>query len=164
MAYLVKDDYTLHIALEHLDQVLKQAIKGSTLTPPQILQRTEGVAESEVISYLLGKYLIEDELAIDGSVDPDGRNKFIMRCMIDISLYHLFLSVNPRDVPESRQVQYDYAVSMLDKYRNEELNFGLPIVDLDGDGVEDVLRINLSSNRKFISRPFSDARLLDDEL
>lgn len=163
MAYILKDDYINHISLNHLDQILKQAVEGSSKKPDAIRLESELMAQSEITSFLSGKYKIEDEFTIDATVDPDSRNRLIKMCVLDISIYYMFKTVNPRDVPESRMDSYMNCLDRLEKYRDEELNFGLPIVDDDNDGEPDIQRISLNYNRKFISRPFSDSQIIDPD-
>lgn len=161
MAYLAKDDYTLHISIDHLDRILTQASTSSGKTELQILEEAEATAESEILSYLTGQYEIETELA-KSATDTD-RNRLIKKCMIDISLYHIFFTVNPRDIPESREKLYNHCIMSLKAYRNNELNFGLAVVDVDADGIADVGRFSFGSHKKFISRPFTDPILTEKE-
>jgi len=163
MAYLVKDDYTLHISIDHLDQILDQAMTSSGKTADQIRTEAEETAKAEITSYLSAKYEIENEFDIDGSSAPNDRNRLIKKCMIDISLYHIYFTVVARDIPESRQLLYERCVDMLKQYRDAELDFGLPIKDTDGDGVPNVSRVRLKSKQKFISRPFTDLSLMNNE-
>jgi len=160
MAYLVKDDYTISISVDHLDQILTQAANNSGLTVDQIRQNSEDTAEAEINAYLSKYYDTETEFAIDGSSSPATRNKLILRCMVNISLYNIFHTISPRDIPEMRQKLYDDCIEMLKGYRDGMLDFGLDVIDADEDGEPDVERTMIDSHKKFISKPFTDPSLL----
>lgn len=158
MAYLAKDDYTISTSIDHLDQILTQAANNSGLTVDQIRVNSEDTAEAEINAYLSANYDTATEFALDS---PDAtRNKLIMRCMVNLSLYNIFHSVSPRDIPEMRKRLYDDCIAMLKAYRDGNLDFGLDPKDEDDDGEADVSRIMFESNAKFTSKPFSDANLL----
>lgn len=156
MAYLVKDSYTISISIDHVDQILTQAANSSGLTVDQIRVNSEDTAEAEINAYLSANYDTVTEFAIDGSTDPEDRNKLILRCMVNLSLFNLFHTISPRDIPEMRQKLYDDCIEMLKAYRDGELDFGLDRVDADSDGEPDVQRTMISSGAKFNSRPFRD--------
>jgi len=158
--YLVKDDYTIRIDIDQLDKILAKASTGSGLTAQQILTQAEDTAEAEINAYLSAYYDTATEFAIDGSTNPGDRNKNIVRCMIDISLFNVFFTVSPRDIPVTRENLYNKCIEMLKAYRDGELDFGLTVVDADSDGEADVSRTMLESSTKFTSKPFSDPRLL----
>lgn len=156
MAYLVEDDYTISISIDHVDQILAQAANNSGLTADQIRTNSEDTAEAEINAYLSANYDTATEFAIDGAVAPTTRNKLIIRCMVNLSLFNLFHTISPRDIPEMRQKLYDDCIEMLKAYRDGELDFGLDRVDADSDGEPDVQRTMISSGVKFNSRPFRD--------
>lgn len=161
MAYLVKDDYTLHISVDHLDRILAQAANTSGLTADQIREESELTSQAEIEAYLSQYYDTATEFLIDGATNPGDRNKMIKKCMIDISLYHIFFTVNPRDIPESREKLYDTCIEMLKGYRDGLLDFGLPLVEDPDTGEPVVQRIMLDSDIKFVSKPFSDRTLFE---
>lgn len=157
MAYLAKDDYTISISIDHLDQILAQAANNSGLTADQIRVNSEDTAEAEINAYLSKNYDTDTEFAIDA---PAPRNRMILRCMIQLSLYNIFHTISPRDIPEMRQRLYDECIETLKAYRDGMLDFGLDVIDADSDGDPDVERTMLISATKFISKPFSDPNLL----
>jgi hypothetical protein len=161
MAYLVKDDYTLHISLEHLDDILNQAALNSSKTADQIRDEAEETAKAEINAYLSKYYDTATEFAIDGATNPGDRNRMIKKCMLDITLYHLFFTVNPRDIPESRERLYTDCIDSVKAYRDGHLDFGLSEVDTDADGTPDYERTVLKSHRKFITKAFTDRQLLE---
>jgi len=160
MAYLVKDSYTISISIDHLDNILTQAAVSSGLTADQIRLDSELTAEAEINAYLSKYYATVAEFTIDGSVDPETRNKMILRCYVQLSLYNIFHTISPRDIPEMRQKLYDDCIGMLKAYRDGEIDFGLDVIDEDGDGEPDVQRTMITSHGKFISKPFTDPNLL----
>lgn len=158
--YLVKDDYTISTSIDHLDQILAQTIKNSGLTADQARLNSEQTAQLEIEAYLAANYDTTTEFAIDGSVAPTTRNKLIIRCMINISLYYIYHSVSPRDIPEMRQRLYTECIDMLKAYRDGEIDFGLDPVDDDGDGEPDVQRTMIEGRKKFISYGLTDPSIL----
>lgn len=160
MSYLAKNDYTLHISIDHLDRVLEQAANTSGKAEDVILDESELYAAAQITALLKNQYEIEEEL--DKLSTETDRNRLIMKCMIDISLYHLFYTVNPVDVPEARRILYNECLDMLKAYRNNEIDMGLNVVDADEDGQPDAQRFEFGSNRKFTSKPYSDYNLLND--
>ena len=160
MAYLVKDSYTISISIDHLDNILAQAAVSSGLTVDQIRTDSELTAQAEIDAYLAKYYDTVTEFAIDGATLPATRNKMILRCYVQLSLYNIFHTVSPRDIPEMRQKLYDDCIGMLKAYRDGELDFGLDVIDADADGEADVQRIMITSHTKFISKPFTDPNLL----
>jgi hypothetical protein len=157
MAYIVKDDYTISISIDHLDQILAQAAATSGLTVDQIRTNSEDTAQAEINAYIAANYDTTTEFAITVLAD---RNKLILRCYINLSLYNIFVTISPRDVPENRLRMYTDCIDMLKAYRDGLLDFGLAVVDVDLDGEPDVQRTMLISGSKFISKPFTDPLLL----
>jgi len=158
MAYLYKNDYTTVITQEYLDQILTQAAANSTLTEDEIREDAEDTAQAEITSYLYARFLIEDEFA---KVAPDeNRNKIIMRCVMNIAIYNIHFVINPRDVPETREKAYDACLDKLAAFRDGNLLFPPPPADggISPRPPEDggSSRVNLTSNVKFISKPYSD--------
>jgi|ADGO01.1.fsa_nt_gi hypothetical protein len=158
MAYLAKSDYTLSIAIDHLDEILEQAALDSGLTPDNVLANAEAWAKALIKSYLVGKYDINTEFA-KNSPDP-GRNILVMQVMIDLSLCQIHKTINPRDIPELREKACDAAMQWLKDARD-----GVVIVDLPPAPVDPGQQIYnttyLNSNKKFVSKPFSNASLFD---
>lgn len=155
MAYLEKGDYTLHISIDHLDQILTQAANTSGRTVDQIREEAEKTAESKILSILKGYFDIETELALT----PAGnRNRLIKMAMVDISLYHIHFTINPRDIPEMRRTLYNDSIQMLKDAQNGVIDILLPVPDADADGESDTGygRIMIGYHTKFISKPFTD--------
>jgi phage gp36-like protein len=149
MAYLQKSDYTLRIAIDHLDEILEQAASTSGLTTAEILANAELLAFAEVRSYLVSKYLIGNELQLSGAA----RNMLIVRWCIDIALYTLHFTVNPRDIPEIREKAYKSCMDSLAAARDANIVLEIPQVD------PFYSRHLIGSNQKFVSNEFTDPTL-----
>jgi hypothetical protein len=160
MAYIKIDDYSLRITKEYLDQILAQAVENTGLTEEQVRQDSEETAYAEISAFLTGKYIIEDELAKDATAPVDDRNKIVLKCALDMSIYFIHWVINPRDVPELREKAYTNCREMLAAFRDGELIFltppasgGIAVRPIDEGGTR---RVNIYSQIKFNSKPYSD--------
>lgn len=170
MAYIKKSDYTLRITQSNLDTILTQAAQDSGITADEIREDAELTAQAEIGGFLSGRYKIEDEFAKDADTPPDIRNKTILKCALDIALFSLYVIINPRDVPEVREKNYDRCLADLAAYRDSQLLL-YPAYPTDG-GIEirpedegGDSRIIMGGHIKFISRPHNDPTgLTDSEL
>lgn len=158
MAYLAKDDYTLRISLENLDEITEQGILASGLTADQFLSRAESWAMSYVKSYLASQYNIGGEYAIDSA--STARNMQILQVTIDLALCTIHKTINPRDIPEHIAIACDEAKQWLMDARDAKV-----IVDIPGatpiDGSTVLQNSFIASQPKFISKPFQDLSLFD---
>lgn len=156
MAYLAKDDYSLRIGVSHLDEILEQAAETTGLTTENIRTNAESWAQAMIKSYLVTKYDIAAEFAL-----TTGRNYQVMQIMIDLALCTLHKTINPRDVPEHISKACEEAMKFLESARN-----GSIVVDLtpqtNADDEVNPSRTFIGSQTKFISKPFSDGSVLDD--
>lgn len=161
MAYLEKDDYTVHIALIHLDEILEQAAEMSGLAPDAVLTNSEEFAKAEVRSYLASTYDMDAEFSkLAPALD---RERLVMLCVIDISIYHIHHTINPRDIPEIREKNYLKCIDDLKAFRDGLLLLSPNIPRLDESSPDLAPRITICSSRKFISKPFSDPLIFEDE-
>lgn len=150
MAYLAKDDYTLRISVEHLDEILAQAILTSGLTTANVLNNAESWAQAMINSYLGIKYNMAAEFATTGA----GRNFLIIQAMIDLSLCTLHKTINPRDVPEHIENACVTVMQWLKDARDGVVGTGLtPANPVDGVPHQ---RTFIESQPKFISKPHQD--------
>lgn len=156
MGYLAKADYTISIAITHLDEILEQAAATSGKAEDVIRGEAELVAQAEITQYLSNRFNIATEFA---KADTDAtRAPLMKKCVVDISLYNIHHTVSPRDVPEMREKNYRDTIEMLEAVRDGKLSFpGLTAV---ADPLE---KSFLGSQRKFISRPYQDAMLQETE-
>jgi len=157
MAYLQKDDYTISISLENLNEILEQAAEQTSFTQDTVRLNSELTAQAEINAYLSYKYDTATEFAKDFDDSPDVRNKLIMRCVVNCSLYNLHMTINPRDVPEKVEKAYDHCMEMMDAARKGELDPGLDPVDTAKDFIK------FGSNVKFVSKPFLDQTIYNDD-
>lgn len=146
MAYLAKSDYSLRIAIDHLDEILAQAAQSSGLTADQVLANAEALATAQITAYLKSKYKIAAEFGVTGA----GRGFLIVKWMIDLALYSIHLTVNPRDVPEIREKMYLEAVDELKGARDAMLDPNISQVD------PFYSRIVIASGPKFNSKEFDE--------
>jgi len=154
MAYLVKDDYTLRIAVDHLDEILEQAIIATGLTVDNVRANAEAWAQAFVKGYLVTKYNISAEFGLTGP----GRNPIIMQVVIDLALCTLHKTINPRDIPEQISLACDAAVKWLEAARDGTIVVDLPPAPSETPGAE-FQRSFIDSQEKFISKPYQDKSL-----
>jgi len=160
--YITKDDYTISISIENLDDIVAQGIESSGLLEADLLSNSELTAQAEIKAYLASVYDIDTEFAKNNDDDPDTRDKLTMRCVVNLSLFNLHCTINPRDVPEKVEKAYEHCLEQLDAARRGELVLDLPpLEDEDGDDTSTDWR-TVGSNYKFTSKPFHEARLLNN--
>lgn len=152
MPYLAKSDYVT-IQRKILEDLLMQGVAETDRTGDALLRELELHAESEIKSFLADTWEISTELAKNASDDPDIRVRIIMKCYIDLVLYHLHHLVAPSDVPENRMKAYEEARMCLDAIREETLNPEGLTRRTDADTLT---KTKLVSNRKFIFHPHDD--------
>jgi len=152
--YLDRDDYTISIGVQHLNEILDQAAEETTKKEDDLLQEAELTAQATIEAYLTAKFDIATEFAKLSTDDPDTRYRLIMKCMVCLSIYHLYLTISPRDIPELRENEYNNCIDMLDSARAGQM--ALPGL---GDATDPVVGTAFGSNTKFISKPFLDNSL-----
>ena len=74
----------------------------------------------------------------------DNRNMSIVRTVIDLSLFDLHNTINPRNIPALRKTNYDNAIKYLDALMSGMLNPVLP-----GYGAQKGYKIRFGSNEQF---------------
>jgi len=117
MSFITEDDYKLQIRDYELDEVTgyTEAIRLSS----------ELAAQAEMESYLRDRYDVADIFSKTG----DDRNKLIVMYLIDISLYHLFAAITPRNVPQVRYDRYTAAINWLKAVAKGNINPDLPAAE-----------------------------------
>jgi hypothetical protein len=151
MAYLAKEDYTISTPILHLNEIMGEAAEASGKTEDVIRQEAETLADAEIQSLLSSKYEIATELLID---EPATRAAMIKKCMVDISLYHLHFTINPRNIPQLRVTAYEHCKDFLKAAQEGNvLVVGVPLV------VDAISNTEIVSQSKFISKPFTDLSL-----
>lgn len=170
MAYIVHDDYAFRIGITNLDEILTQAAAGTSgpLSATQVRQTAEQWAQATIKGYLVSQYDIVTEFA---KVNTDStRNLQVVIAIIDIVLYTIHKTVNPRDVPQHIEDSYKATLHWLVEARDKHIVVDLlPPADetlTDPNATKDMHfpETFLNSQVKFVSKPYSDARLFDTEL
>lgn len=153
MAYLQKSDYTLRIDIVTLEEILTQAALTSGLTNDQVRTNAELWAQSVITSYLASRYQIGQEFS--RSAPDASRNFLIIGVMLDLAIWTMHKTVNPRDIPELRQLSYEESMSWLEKARDAEFVItGVATISTYYPTV-------IGSGVKFVSDPFKEARFRD---
>lgn len=150
MPYVQRSDYSRVISNIDLRDLLEESheyFQGKTEN--DVLNEANAMAEARIKMYLSATHDISTELAKDGTIIPDVREQNILSCYLHIAVYFLHFVVNPRDIPELRQNQYDHCLEMIAMIRNGELN-------IEVDKLVDSARIQLTGHKKFVSKPFTD--------
>jgi Protein of unknown function (DUF1320) len=159
MAYLGQDDYSLSISVTNLNEILTVASGGSSLSTTQVRQNAEAMATAEINAYLSPVYNIAGEL---GKTSSDTSRSFlIINIMVNIALWYIHHTINPRDIPEVRQTLYDKAMSDLADFRDGKLVLSIPRLSASASGGR--RRIEIYSNQKFTSKQFDDPSFLNPE-
>lgn len=162
MAYILIDDYSLRIGVEHLKEILAQATEQTGLDQDKVRDNAERWARSVIKSYLVSQYDIDTEFAKDGSAVTDLRNLQILQVLIDLVLCTLHKTINPRDIPEHIQNGCDSAKTWLEEARDAKIVVDLPAAEVPpGPDTQVYPTTFLDSQRKFVSKPFQDKQLSD---
>lgn len=149
MAYLEKEDYTISSSIEDLDKIMTAAAQSSGKTQDVIRQESEDTAEATIRSYTEARYDMDSEFVKDA---PDAtRARMVIKCMVDISLYFLHHTINPRNIPKLREKAYMDCIDTLKGIRSGSMTLvGVP-------ELTDPLTFTvINSQPKFISKPFQD--------
>lgn len=157
MSYLSKSDYTITTAITHLDEILTQAVESSGLTEDQCRQNAEATAQALIVGKLTALFNINAEMAKASS--DTTRDRLIILIMVNIALFFIYKTANPRDIPELREKAYDEAISLLKDIWQQTMTTTLTL-NAPTLGAE---RITLYSAKKFISKPFEDAIITTPE-
>ena len=101
MRYITTGDCQTLIQDMNLNQILNN---DSTIMDAAV---EIGIAEAR--SYLVQKYLFDEELLLTGAT----RDTQIVQTIIDIALFHVHSRIAPRNIPELREKRYDNAIAWL---------------------------------------------------
>lgn len=162
MAYLKLSDYSLRISVLHMKEVLAEAVENSGLNDNQVRSNAETWAMETVKSYLVNKYDIATEYALPSTDSPTIRNRQILQVTIDLALYTLHKTINPRDVPDHIEDAFERGIAWLKEARD-----GLIIVSLSPAPLavneQEFPNTFFETQPKFVSRPFQDLKIFDNE-
>lgn len=161
LMYITKNDYSLRIGIEHLDEILEQAIETTGLTADNVRQNAEAWGRAYIKSYLDSRYNMDAEFGLaDTSAD---RNFLIMQALIDLALCTIHKTVNPRDMPDHIRLACEDVQAWLIKARDGEIILSLPADEDETPDSSGNSNTFINSQRKFISKPFTDLSLFDEE-
>lgn len=163
MAYLKQSDYSLRISIPNLIEILTEAGQNTGLSNDNIRTNAESWAQATIKSYLKAKYNIDTEFTKTATADPDTRDRQIIQVMIDLVLCTIHKTINPRDIPDHINNGCVNAIQWLKEARD-----GLLILDLNPAplpaGAQEFNNTFSESQPKFISKPYTDLKLFDNEL
>lgn len=165
MAYIIQDDYSLRCAVTYLTDILNQAIEGTALTTAQARANAESFGMATIKAYLVAQYDIDTEFS-KANTDPT-RNFQIIAALIDCALYTLHKTINPRDVPEHIEREYESTIKWLNEAKDSKIILALlPPRDKTGVNEMDVHfpETFLSGQVKFVSKPYQEAYIFDTEI
>jgi phage gp36-like protein len=127
MNFIKPDDYTA---------LVRNEIKGILLEKysDSKLQTAEDMAISQVKNYLFGKY---DTVKIFDATTE--RNNHIVMIVIDCTLYHLYTSTVPKQMPEIRSQRYQDAIDWLKMVGKGDALADLPkVTNAQGEVLGDI--------------------------
>lgn len=158
MAYVQRSDYSRVISNDDLRDLLEEAnefFQGKE--EGTVLDEAGSMAEAKIKMILGSVYDMAQEFAKNATTLPDPREQNVLRCYLHISVYYLHYVINPRDIPELRQLSYENCTSELEKIRDGELVIEVP--KFEGSG----RLMQFTGHKKFISKPFTDPLVFDDK-
>lgn len=157
MAYLDKQDYTISSSIEDLNRYLTAAAQDSTKTQDEIRLEAELTAQAVIQSYTKSVYDIATEFA---KVAPDAtRARLVIKCNVDISIFYICQTINPRNVPSRVMEAYERCIENLEAVRRGELALiGVP--EYPEDDETKIVHTVITSQRKFISKPHQDQSII----
>ncbi len=139
--FLTRDDYPAKIDISLMDQ-----ITGGDDT---ILDTTEADAASVIIDRIGTKYKVADELTKSGA----GRNRSLVRWMLNISVYFLYGRVPDNDIPERVTKDYDDTLRDLEKIASGKLSCTIDRIMDTATGTV-ITRIRMGSNAPRSHNPY----------
>lgn len=114
MPFLSIADFEVLIKNNVLDEVTDAA--------DELVDQVALMAQQEMESYLNQKYNVASIFNATGN----DRNKLIIMYALDISLYHIHARINPRYIPEIRQIRYENAKKWLESVAKGTITPNLP--------------------------------------
>ena len=114
MKFLQLDDFDISIRKEFL-----QGLSGNNLA---ILDKIEMIAIKEASSYLRPTF----DASTIFSKNGNERDEFLVKLLVDISLYHLSSQKNTQMIPQMRIDNYDYAITYFKDLRDGIIDAELP--------------------------------------
>lgn len=109
-------------------QIQDEILQAITNDNTSLITTAELATIEEMTSYLRMRYDVALIFEPATTGEPDLRNKLIVMYAVDILLYHLHASINPRQIPEIRFIRYEAAISWLKKVSKGEIMPNLPLL------------------------------------
>lgn len=125
MAFLVDNDYKMHIKDEILSTVLGAA--ASTIRPD-----AERKAQAQLTSVLNVRYDVPGIFAQSG----EARNAEVVMYMVDMVIYHVHSRISPGQVPENVKARYQDALDWIKMVAAGKLDPDLPKPAGSNEGVK----------------------------
>lgn len=114
MKFLELDDFAISIRQEFLNGLLDNNLA--------ILDRIEMIAIKEASSYLRPTF----DIATIFSKKGNERDEFLVKLLVDMSIYHLSSQKNAQMIPKMRIDNYDYAITFFKDLRDGIIDAELP--------------------------------------
>jgi phage gp36-like protein len=124
------------------DQLIQAEIKSAISSDPLVWNTAQLQAETEVTSYLRGRYDVATAMALTGTA----RNAHLVMLCIDIALYHTHSRISPRNIPELRALRYEQAIDWLKAVAKGDLIADLPVLQTPAG--EQIIPTKFGSNKK----------------
>jgi len=114
------------------------------------------------VSYLINDHVIFNDIIYFAILDNtnqqpdtnpddwtvgDQRNQVVVMYFVDLVIYHLHSSINPRNIPELRGIRYDAAIAWLKKVADAKLEPDLPKLE---DDTGNLIRFNSNPKQRHI--------------
>ena len=153
MAYVEENDYSRIITKNDLDEILLEAVEDyPSKTTTEARQDAESMAQSKINTFLGSRFDMATEFALTPS---ETRDQVILYCYLTFAVYFIHMAISPRDIPRLRIREYNDCIKKLEKIRDGEISISLdPTEETFGSVV-------IAGNSKFISKPFTDANVVD---
>ncbi|WP_046245020.1 phage protein Gp36 family protein [Hymenobacter terrenus] len=134
MYFLTQSDFDTVIASDQLAKLL-------SVQPAGVLDKAVASAVDEVVSYLTGRYDLEQAFATTG----EDRNDILVLRTVDLALYHLYATISPRNIPDLRRDRYTEAVDLFRGASKGTRFLALPVKSVEGQSTY----LLYGSNKRF---------------
>ena len=144
MGFLKDKDFTMLIRKEVKDIISES--DNNTVNSEIKLSEAEQTAIAQIKNYLYGQYDTDKIFAPVNDGEPDTRNKHIVMVCLDLMIYHLYTSIAPNLMPDSRANRYQDCIDWLKSAGKGDTPADLPR-RLDENG-EEKFTMRISSKYK----------------
>lgn len=109
MKFLTEDDFIVYADTDTIEQIIN--LEGRK---ELVRNRSEKAAIEEVNSYLHKKFETSKIYEKTG----DQRNETIIKCLVNITVWHFYSKLDSNQVPEVKKIRYDETITELEKIRD----------------------------------------------